>query len=268
LYRFACGDVPSSVNFSPMRIGCERELNLIYKMSKPEQKLSTDQRKILVVEDSNEVLQLITHQVRNAGFIAVEASDAESAKVIVEKECPSIVICDWMMPGEDGLTFCKYLRQHPKTSGVYFIMLTARGEPAERLHALKSGVDDYIIKPFGNEELRARIAIANRICELQSKLASLERAQAFQQMGNTIAHEINNPLTGLLGFLQLTRSRLQTKQSVDRQGIEKLVEVMDRCIQQAHRISEVVDKLRTRKDLKVKDYGASVQLLDIDSEKT
>lgn len=224
-------------------------------------------RKILVVEDNHDVRQMVVFQFRSKGYVVFEAENVDAAKLILDQESPSIVVCDWVMPGEDGFSFCKYIRSHEKASGIYFIMLTGRAEPAERLMALQSCVDDYMTKPFEPEDLLARVAVGDRICQLQERIAALERAQAFQQMGNTIAHEINNPLTGLLGFLQLTKSRLQRKQSLDQADINKTVETIERCIQQGQRIGEVVEKLRSRNDHTLKkNYGDSFQVLDIDSD--
>lgn len=229
---------------------------------------AANQRKILVVEDNNDVRQLIVMQLRSQGYVVVEAENVSVAKQVIDHDCPSIVVCDWVMPEEDGFSFCKHIRNHGKASGIYFIMLTGRAERAERLMALQSCVDDYITKPFDAEDLFARVAVGDRICQLKERIAALERAQAFQQMGNTVAHEINNPLTGLLGFLQLTKSRLQRKQSLDQADIDKTVDTLERCIQQGHRIGEVVEKLRSRNDHSLKKtYGDSFQVLDIDSEK-
>lgn len=226
-----------------------------------------DQRKILVVEDNSDVRLMVVLQLRSKGYVVVDAENVSAAKALIEQEQPSIVVCDWVMPEEDGFSFCQYIRNHEKASGIYFIMLTGRAERTERLKALQSCVDDYITKPFEAEDLLARVAVGDRICQLKDRIASLERAQAFAQMGNTIAHEINNPLTGVLGFLQLTKSRLQRKQSLDQDGISKTVEAIERCIQQAQRIGEVVEKLRSRNDHTLrKTYGDSFQVLDIDKK--
>ncbi|NTW50432.1 MAG: response regulator [Chlorobiales bacterium] len=229
---------------------------------------AANQRKILVVEDNNDVRQLIIFQLRSKGYVVLDAENVGAAKLLIDKESPSIVVCDWVMPEEDGFSFCKYIRSHEKASGIYFIMLTGRSEHTERLMALQSCVDDYITKPCEAEDLLARVAVGDRMCQLQERIAALERAQAFHQMGNTIAHEINNPLTGLLGFLQLTKSRLQRKQSLDQADIDKTVETLERCIQQGQRIGDVVEKLRSRSDHTLKkNYDTSFQVLDIDSEK-
>ncbi|ACF14043.1 response regulator receiver protein [Chloroherpeton thalassium ATCC 35110] len=229
-----------------------------------EQKQSIERRTILVVDDNQAVLKLVSHQLLLEGFHVAEAESVKEAKKIVDELSPSVIICDWMMPGEDGLSFCRYLRENPKTSGVYFIMLTAQGLHEQKIFALNSGVDDYIIKPFENQEMRARANIADRICTLQERIAVLERTQALNQMSNTVAHEINNPLTGLTGFLQLTKARLERKSTLTQEEISKTLAAINRCLEQAQRIREVVKKLSNRNDHKVKSYGNTIQMLDID----
>jgi len=232
-----------------------------------EQKQLTEKRRtVLVVDDNQEVLKLVSHQLLLEGFDVLEAESVKEAKKIVDELSPSIIVCDWMMPGEDGLSFCRYLRDNPKTSGVYFIMLTAQGLHEQKIFALNSGIDDYIVKPFENQEMRARVNIADRICNLQDRIATLERTQALSQMSNTVAHEINNPLTGLTGFLQLTKARLEKKTALSQDDIKKTLSAIDRSLQQAQRIREVVKKLGNRKDHKVKFYGNTIQMLDINEQ--
>jgi DNA-binding response OmpR family regulator len=114
--------------------------------------------RILVVEDERDIADLITHYLQRAGY-AVEAVGSGSAAVTRVKDAPpDLVVLDRMLPGMDGLLVCQALRADPATAGVPIIMVTARGEEAERVAGLELGADDYVTKPFSPRELTARVA--------------------------------------------------------------------------------------------------------------
>ncbi len=109
---------------------------------------------ILVVEDDREMLGLISRFLMQNGFRVTAAEDAPAARAVLAADPADLVLLDVMLPGESGLDFCRALRQH---SAVPIIMVTARGEEADRVRGLEFGADDYIPKPFGRAELLARV---------------------------------------------------------------------------------------------------------------
>jgi DNA-binding response OmpR family regulator len=108
---------------------------------------------VLVVEDDPMVRDVVVRYLRDAGFQTTEAPDGLEAKRLLSREEPSLVILDLMLPGIDGLELCAWLRAR---SRVPVIMLTARGDEADRIVGLEIGADDYIAKPFSPRELVAR----------------------------------------------------------------------------------------------------------------
>jgi len=112
---------------------------------------------ILVVEDEPAIQALIEVNLRRAGHAARLATDAESAKRMVQEELPDLVLLDWMLPGMSGVDFARLLRSVPRTRAVPIIMLTARAEERDKIEALELGADDYVTKPFSPRELMARI---------------------------------------------------------------------------------------------------------------
>jgi signal transduction histidine kinase len=84
-------------------------------------------------------------------------------------------------------------------------------------------------------------------------------------MSTTIAHEINNPLTGLIGFLQLTKSRLEKNDTLDEKGVQKTLTSIEKCIEQSQRIKTIVQKMRQISKPKLKMYG-STQIVDMDTQ--
>jgi DNA-binding response OmpR family regulator len=109
---------------------------------------------VLVVDDEPIVRDVIVRYLEREGFRTLEAGDGESARRAVESGTPNLVVLDVMLPGMDGLTLCRWIRSR---SDLPVIMLTARGEEADRIVGLELGADDYVTKPFSPRELAARV---------------------------------------------------------------------------------------------------------------
>jgi two-component system phosphate regulon response regulator PhoB len=113
--------------------------------------------RILVVEDESAIAELISLNLRHAGFEVTIAGDAEQALVAVDGVLPSLVVLDWMLPGQSGHALARQWRSEPRTRALPIIMLTARTEEADKVSGLDAGADDYLTKPFSANELLARI---------------------------------------------------------------------------------------------------------------
>jgi two-component system phosphate regulon response regulator PhoB len=113
--------------------------------------------KILVVEDDRDILQLLTYNLRAAGFEISTSQDGYDALALIKQQLPDIVLLDLLLPGLDGLEICKELKRSSETKSIPVIMLTARGEEVDRVVGLELGADDYVVKPFSPRELILRI---------------------------------------------------------------------------------------------------------------
>ena len=110
---------------------------------------------VLVVDDEPIVRDVVTRYLRRDGHRIVEAADGDEARVVIERETPNLVVLDVMLPGEtDGLALCRWIRS---SSDLAVILLTARGEEADRIVGLELGADDYVTKPFSPRELATRV---------------------------------------------------------------------------------------------------------------
>ncbi len=118
---------------------------------------------ILIVEDEHELASLIKRQIEGEGHNALIAHDGQTALLLAAQSQPDLVILDWMLPGLDGLTVCRKLRDR---SVVPILMLTARDDEADRVLGLEVGADDYMTKPFSLRELMARVRAILRRVEL------------------------------------------------------------------------------------------------------
>src|SRR4051794_32716959 len=113
---------------------------------------------ILVVEDDHDIAALIAHYLEEAGHTVSRLSSGTAVLSTLRAAPADLVILDLMLPGMDGLLICQALRADPATAGVPIIMLTARGEEADKIAGLELGADDYVTKPFSPKELVARVA--------------------------------------------------------------------------------------------------------------
>jgi DNA-binding response OmpR family regulator len=121
---------------------------------------------ILVVEDEIDICNLICSELQAEGHTVFQAFEGQAALLAVEQHRPQLVILDWMLPGLDGLTVCRRIRQKYL---VPIIMLTARTEEVDRILGLEVGADDYMSKPFSNRELLARVRAMLRRVELDTR---------------------------------------------------------------------------------------------------
>jgi two-component system phosphate regulon response regulator PhoB len=112
---------------------------------------------ILVVEDEPAIQELLRVSLEDAGFTVHTVADAESAQARIRSELPDLVLLDWMLPGQSGLALARTLRSDARTRELPIIMVTARGDEADRVSGLEAWVDDYVTKPFSPRELKARI---------------------------------------------------------------------------------------------------------------
>lgn len=112
---------------------------------------------ILVVEDEPAIQELIAINLKHAGFLVVRAGSAEEGESAIRAALPDLVILDWMLPGQSGVTLAKRLRQDERTRDLPVIMLTARVHEEDRVQGLEAGADDYVTKPFSPKELVARV---------------------------------------------------------------------------------------------------------------
>ncbi|HON09000.1 MAG TPA: response regulator transcription factor [Verrucomicrobiota bacterium] len=123
-------------------------------------------RKVLVVDDEQDVLELLTYNLKQAGYEVLSAEDGKEALWKVRVYSPDIIVLDIMLPIIDGLEVCKALKKDPQNSKIPIIMLTARANESDRIKGFESGADDYLVKPFSVRELILRI---KRLLESDSK---------------------------------------------------------------------------------------------------
>jgi phosphate regulon transcriptional regulator PhoB len=114
-------------------------------------------KKILIVDDEPDLVELASYNLKKEGFSVSSAADGEEALQMIRGKHFDLIILDLMLPGIQGIELCRILKNSPKTVNMPIVMLTAKGDVSEKVHGLESGADDYITKPFSPKELIARI---------------------------------------------------------------------------------------------------------------
>ncbi len=112
---------------------------------------------LLIVEDEETLVTLLRYNLKKEGYRIAVAKDGEDALLLAREETPDLVLLDWMLPLLSGIEVCRRLRRGRETRNVPILMLTARGEEADKIRGLDTGADDYMTKPFSPSELIARI---------------------------------------------------------------------------------------------------------------
>jgi len=169
--------------------------------------------RILIAEDDPVSRRVLEASLRKWGYDVIVTCDGiEAWQVLQSKDAPMLTILDWMMPGMDGITVCQKVREMPRSQPTYIILLTVKGQKDSIVEGLQAGADDYAIKPFDPEELRARVRIGERIVELY---------RVKDEILSIVSHELRSPLTSILGSLGLIADgdtgeiSQQTKKMVD-----------------------------------------------------
>ena len=143
--------------------------------------------RILLVEDDAALAELLIYHLTREEFDVQHTSDGEEAMLLAQENAPDLVLLDWMIEGLSGIEVCRRLRRLPGSANVPIIMLTARGEEADRVRGLETGADDYVTKPFSPRELVARVGAVLR--RVRPALAGEQLSYADLEM-DIVSHKV------------------------------------------------------------------------------
>lgn len=154
-----------------------------------------DGYKILVVDDEEHIRRILKFQLEKHGYTVITAENGEVALQSARRELPDLMLLDLMMPKVDGFEVCRQIRQNYQTSHIPIIMLTAKSDMPDKIKGLRDGANDYLVKPYANEELLIRV---RNVLDW-----SLKQKEA-------------NPLTGLAGNRAIEKElqrRIESKEA-------------------------------------------------------
>ena len=176
---------------------------------------------VYIADDEPNIRRLVAFGLKDSGFESAEFADGEALLAGVKARRPDAVILDWMMPPPDGLAVCRALRADKETSSIPILMLTARGEEIDKVLGLELGADDYIVKPFGMNELCARVrAVLRRTERAQEPEQTLEAGGLRMDIArHTVAKdgapiELTAKEFDLLAMLLKNRGKVLTRDSL------------------------------------------------------
>jgi signal transduction histidine kinase len=194
------------------------------------------QRTVLVVEDDDEIRRFIAGFLRTDGFRVLEASNGEEGIARAKAGYPDVVVSDVMMPVMSGVQMVQALRADPETADLPVILLTARNETDATLYGLGAGANDYVGKPFRPRELVARVETQLRLRDAAARVAENERLATLGLLTTGFAHEVRNPLNGLLNSLGPLRELLVP--GGDFSTAETLLSVLEEAGERIHYLAE------------------------------
>lgn len=133
---------------------------------------------VLLVEDEKSIVTLIKYNLEKEGFKVFCAETGEDALKFIKEKTPDVVILDWMLPDVSGIEVCRQIKKDKKLKNIPVLILTAKGEPDDKIKGLEVGADDYVTKPFNNKELLLRIKSLIK----RSKPSLLEETATFKNL--------------------------------------------------------------------------------------
>ena len=217
--------------------------------------------KVVLAEDSAPTRRLLQATLERCGHEVETVGDGQAALDAFERIHPALVVLDWQMPVMDGLEACRRLRSMEQGEEAFVLMVTSRDADGDLAIALDAGVDDYMMKPFTAEELRARVAIAERRLEhaaahrkAKDALAHARWLAGIGEATVAMQHEVNNPLAALLAHVGLAAAEECTPEM--REHLEVIT-------QQVRRIATVMRKLSTLGDPRSVEYTSGNRMIDL-----
>lgn len=212
--------------------------------------------RILVVEDNEDNRRLLCIYLSREGYEVVESRDGAEALATTLSISFDLICSDVQMPRMDGYTLCRRLKENPQTELIPIILITAVHTSVEdTLEGLHVGANDFVSRPFRQSELLARVQTQLRIKELQDKLIQAERVATIGRMAVTMAHEINNPLSGILGYVELLLKQLH-EGTVSSEELGFALKQVHRNVLQ---VRDVLGRLRDAPTSEVYEYASGLE---------
>ncbi|HJQ21436.1 MAG TPA: response regulator [Gemmatimonadaceae bacterium] len=218
-------------------------------------KESTASKRTLVVDDDPTIVLLLEHVLEGVGRSYETAADGEEGWAAWERSRHELVVLDIEMPKMDGLEVCRRIRAADVDRKTFVLVLTGRDRPTDLEAALDAGADDYVTKPVTGQRLLARMRIAQRRMAEEDELRRARYLAGIGEMTVTLQHEINNPLTGLLGTAEMML--------LDAREKGEPTEDIEVVITQGKRIKELVRRMGDMRDPQSVTYAGERRMLDV-----
>jgi len=214
--------------------------------------------RILIAEDESVSRRLLEGLLQKWGHEVVVCPDGDSAwEILKQANAPRLMIMDWMMPGLSGVEICQKVRTLENSDEFYILLVTARGGTSDLVNGLKAGANDFVPKPYNPAELEARVNAGMRMLDLQAKNIEAERLNTLMVTAGAAAHEINQPLTVILGSAELWLDTM----AEDDPGRKRLT----RILESTQRIQSIVEQMMSITQFTTKPYVGDAVIIDFDA---
>lgn len=215
--------------------------------------------RILAVDDSPTMNRVVRGIFEPDGLEVITATTGEEALKLVEQdETIDLVLLDVLLEGMSGIEVCRRIKENPRCKELPVLMVTGRDSPDEKIQGFQVGAEDYLTKPFHAPELRARVQVHLRLRQLRREIAEDARINTLLATISSVNHEINNPLTAVMGNAELLARALAKK------GDEDNARRAERIVEAVERIGSVIHKLRGAKAVAEKSYLGPRTMLDLE----
>lgn len=199
---------------------------------------------ILVIEDSK-VMQALLHDSLDERYRLLVADDGASGLDAAVEQPPDLILLDIYLPDIDGYAVCRALKGDERTSEVPVLFLTSLETEGEKVRGFEAGADDYIVKPFYPGELLARIRLHLASRREKRMALELERLNLLRELAVAFSHELNNPMTTVLGHLHLAERGLSVENDKVRGHLRQVREELERVRQVVDRFANASKAART-----------------------
>jgi CheY-like chemotaxis protein len=229
---------------------------------------------ILLVDDEKMNLRILRTILRKGKYRFLEAESGEDALKVMEQENVDLVVLDLMMPGMDGFQTLEVIKGDASTAFIPVIIASALKDSVDIEKGLELGANDYFTKPLSDDDRRFQLPLKVRnlvkmkrmqdelvnlnkeLKKVQDKLIEKEKESAVVEMAGAASHELNQPLTAILGNLQLILAKLPPD--------DPLTERVNKVLNQVDRMVELVKKIGQITRYRTKKYAENVNIIDID----
>jgi DNA-binding response OmpR family regulator len=197
--------------------------------------------RVMVVDDDAGYARLLIDCFSGLGFDVLYVESGEKALAELSTFHPEIILLDIRMPEMDGFEVCRTIRQESKNANIIIIMLTSVGEVEDKIKGIDIGANDYVVKPFGLSELFEVVSRVNRFLDTKGgylRKVEEEKFTTLRGAANTVCHEINNPLTAIVGAARVLSMKL-----AERTDATELQTETQNIMEAAHRIQNITHQL-------------------------
>lgn len=215
---------------------------------------------VLIIDDDHDFLASMATLLRPLGYHVITARNGAEGWTRIETEKPDVLLMDWMLPDTDGIAIIRRMRAAAEHRERYVIMVTGRSGKEDLIKGMDEGANDYLVKPFQNEELLVRIRVGIRTRKLEEELAQQVRRATVLEMAGSVAHEIGNPLSA--------SALLQQKLARDPRlaSMPEVVRDLDALKKELARIETLVRKAQHITNVQSIPYAGDLQIIDLNGD--